>query len=68
MVLVVKTCLPIQETLKDIGLIPGLGRSRREGKGYPFQYWPGEFYELYNPWGLKESEILDLPALIFTIT
>ena len=22
----------------DLGLIPGLGRSRGEGKGYPFQY------------------------------
>ena len=22
----------------DLGLIPGLGRSPREGKGYPFQY------------------------------
>ena len=30
-VLVVKTCLPIQETLKDMGSIPGLGRSLKEG-------------------------------------
>jgi len=22
----------------DLGLIPGLGRSREEGNGYPFQY------------------------------
>ena len=38
MVLVVKTCLPIQETLKDMGLIPGLGRSPEGGHGYPLQY------------------------------
>ena len=29
----------------DLGLIPGLGRSPGEGKGYPFQY-PG----LKIPW------------------
>ena len=38
MVLVVKTCLPIQETLKDMGSIPGLGRSPEGGHGYPLQY------------------------------
>ena len=26
----------------ELGLIPGLGRSPVEGKGYPF--WPGEFH------------------------
>ena len=31
----------------DLGLIPGLGRSPGEGKGYPLQY---------NPWGQKESD------------
>ena len=36
----------------DLGLIPGLGRSPGEGKGYPLQlFWPGEFYGLYSPWG-----------------
>ena len=29
----------------DLGLIPGLGRSRGEGKGYPL-FWPGEFHRL----------------------
>ena len=32
----------------DLGLIPGLGRCPREGKGYPLQY-----YGLYSPWGSK---------------
>ena len=29
----------------DLGLIPGLGRSPGEGKGYPFQFWPGGFVD-----------------------
>ena len=40
---------------RDLGLIPGLGRSPGEGKGYPLQY-PGEFHGLYSPWGCKESD------------
>ena len=34
----VKTCLPIQETLQDMGSISGLGRSPEGGHGYPLQY------------------------------
>ena len=30
----------------DLGLISGLGRSPGEGKGYPLQFWPGEFHGL----------------------
>ena len=33
----------------DLGLIPGLGRSPEEGKGYPLPYWPREFHGLYSP-------------------
>ena len=33
----------------DLGLIPGLGRSPGEGKGYPLQYSGLE----YSPWGCK---------------
>ena len=41
----------------DLDLIPGLGRSPGEGKGYPLQYsGPGEFHGLYSPWGCKESD------------
>ena len=39
----------------DLGSIPALGRSPREGKGYlptPI-FWPGEFHGLYSPWGRK---------------
>ena len=34
----------------NVGLIPGLGRSPGEGKGYPTPvFWPGEFHGLYSP-------------------
>ena len=46
----------------DLGLIPGLGRSPGEGKGYPLQYsgWPGEFHELYSPWVAKSRTFTSL--------
>ena len=41
----------------DLGLIPGLGRSPREEKGYPLQYSGlGEFHVLHSPWGRIESD------------
>ena len=40
----------------DLGLIPGLGRSPGDGEKLPIPvFWPGEFHELYSPWGHKES-------------
>ena len=37
----------------DLGSIPGLGRSPGEGNSYPAPvFWPGEFHELYSPWGI----------------
>ena len=44
----------------DLGLIPGLGRSPREGNGNPV-FFPGEFHGQrsltgYSPWGCKESD------------
>ena len=39
----------------DLGLIPGLGRSPREGIRLPTPvFWPGEFRGLYSPWRRKE--------------
>ena len=35
----------------DLGLIPGLGRSPGEGKGYPLQYSGLENPMDYSPWG-----------------
>ena len=45
----------------NLGLIPGLGRSPGEGKGYPLQY---------SPWGHKESNTteglsLEFPSQLF---
>ena len=42
----------------DLGLIPGLGRSPREGKGYLLQYSGPEnsMAYIYSPWGCKESD------------
>ena len=46
----------------DTGLIPGLGRSPGEGKGYPLQYFYLEFFRgqtslvAYSPLGCKESQ------------
>ena len=42
-------------------LIPGLGKSPREGNGNPLQFLLGELHGQrslvgYNPWGHKESE------------
>ena len=40
----------------DLGLIPGLGRSPGEGKGYPLQCSGLEKSMDYSPWGRKESD------------
>ena len=39
----------------DLGLIPGLGRSSGEEKGYPLQY-SGLENSMYSPWNGKESD------------
>ena len=41
----------------DLGLIPGMGRSPGEGKGYPLR--PGELHGLYSPWGHKELDMTE---------
>ena len=44
---------------RDLGLIPGLGRSPGEGKGYPPVFLLGEFQGLYRLWGRKELVMTD---------
>ena len=39
-----------------LDLIPGLGRSLGEGKGYPLQYSGLENTMDYSPWDRKESD------------
>ena len=46
----------------DLGLIPGLGRSPGEGKGYPVEYSGLEnSIGLHSPWGHKESDTAERP-------
>ena len=51
-----------KESAYNPGLIPGSGRSPREGNGYPLQYFlPGESHGKRtpvgsSPWGYKESD------------
>ena len=47
----------------DLGSIPRLGRSPREGKGYPLQYSAGEFHGRYSPWGHKELNVTEQLSL-----
>ena len=42
---------------RDLDLIPGLGRSPGEGKGYPLQYSSLENSMDYSPWGCKELDM-----------
>ena len=41
----------------DLGLIPGLGRSPGEGKGYPIQYSGLENSMVYTAHGVAKSQI-----------
>ena len=55
----------------DLGSIPGLGRSPREGNTGPTPvFWPGKFHGQrslagYSSWGCKES---DTTERLFTFT
>ena len=44
---------------RDLGLIPGLGRSPEGGNGYPLQYSGLENSTDYRPWGRKESDMTE---------
>ena len=39
-----------------MGLIPGLGISPGEGKGYTPVFWPDEVHGLYSPCDCKELD------------
>ena len=49
----------------ELGLIPGLGRSPGEGKGYPLQYSGLENFMdcVVSPWGSKESDTTERLSL-----
>ena len=50
---------------RNLGLIPGLGRSPGEGKGYPLHYsgLENSMDSIYNPWGRQESDTNEQPSL-----
>ena len=47
--------------VRDLGLIPGLGRSPEEGKGYTLQYsgLENSMDCVYSPWGRKELDTIE---------
>ena len=47
----------------ELGLIPGLGRSPGEGKGYPLQY-SGLENSMDSPWGGKELDMTERLSLL----
>ena len=60
MVLVVKNVPANAGDIRDVGSIPGSGRSPGEGHGNPLQYSglenPMDKETGYSPWGCKESD------------
>ena len=61
--LVVKSLPASAGDLRDVGSIPGSGRSPGEGHGNPLQYSCLEnsinreaWWTTYSPWGQKESD------------
>ena len=51
----------------DLGLVPGLGRSPGEGKGYPLQY-SGLENSMDSPWFQKESDTTDRLSLSLSLS
>ena len=47
---------------RDVGSIPGSGRSPGEGNGSPLQYSCLE-NSMDRPWGRKEADMSELPTL-----
>ena len=62
---VVKNMPAIAGDTKDVGSIPGSGRSTGGGHGNPFQYSCPEnpmdrgAWWAYSPWGCKESDMTE---------
>ena len=50
----------------DLGLIPGLGKTPGEGKGYPVQYSGVENYMDYTVHGILQARILEWGVFPFS--
>ena len=53
---------------RDLGSIPGLGRSSVEGKSYPLQDSGLENSMNYSPWGRKESDRTERLSLSLSLS
>ena len=53
----------------DLSSIPGLGRSSREGKGYPLRDYglANSMHGLYSPWNCKESDMTERLSLSLSL-
>ena len=63
--LVVKNLPANAGDIRNMGLIPGLGRSPGEGHGNPLLFLPGESHGErslagFSPWGHKESDMTEM--------
>ena len=73
LILVVKNMPANAGDIRDLGLIPGSGRSPWRRPGNPLQYPclenPHEQRSLagYSPWGRKESDITEWPAVSLSL-
>ena len=53
---------------RELGSIPGLERSLRQGKGFPLHYSGLEnSRDCCSPWGRKESDMTEQLSLSFTL-
>ena len=52
----------------DLGSIPGLGRSRGEGNGFPLQYSGVENSMDHSPWSHKESNMTEILHFHFSLS
>ena len=70
MALIVKNTPANAADIKDVGSVPGVGRSPGGGHGYPLQYSclenPHGQRSLvdYSPWGHKESDMTERLLLL----
>ena len=56
----VKNLPAMRETwVQSLGSVPGLERCLEKGKATHSSVLPGEFYELYRPWGHKKSNMTE---------
>ena len=66
MAIVVKYPSANSGDVRDMGLIPGLGRSSREGNGYPLQYsclrksHGQRSLMVYSPWSHRELDMTEV--------